>query len=334
MASTMKDISRYTGLGLATISKYLNGGRVRPANQLAIDEAIRELHFSINEAARSLKTNRTRTIGIVIPELSNLFVTTIISAAEDILRRNGYAVIVCDCGNDPALEAEAVDFLVHKGAEGIVNMPVGQDGAHLRPALDKGLTIVLIDRMIASLRESADAVMVDNIAASFDATEHLLERGHEQIGIIVGPREIFTSQQRLLGYRQAVLGQGILARDQLVSFSDYTLQGGYESMKALLRDNPGMTAVFATNYEMTLGAIMALGELGVKVPGEMSFIGFDNLQLSQVVRPRLTVIAQPLAAIGEAVAQRLLARLDAGEEHPGVITLKASLQAGETVARR
>jgi LacI family transcriptional regulator len=196
------------------------------------------------------------------------------------------------------------------------------------------LTIVLIDRMIASLRESADAVMVDNIAASFDATEHLLEQGHEQIGIIVGPREIFTSQQRLLGYRQAMLGQGILARDQLVSFSDYTLQGGYESMKALLRDNPGMTAVFATNYEMTLGAIMALSELGVKVPGDMSFIGFDNMQLAEVVRPRLTIITQPLAAIGEAVAQRLLARLDAGEEHPSVITLKTSLQAGETVARR
>lgn len=91
MASTMKDIAKRTGLGLATISKYLNGGRVRPANQRAIDEAIHELHFSVNEAARSLKTSRSRTIGIVIPELSNLFVTSIISVAEDILRRNGYA---------------------------------------------------------------------------------------------------------------------------------------------------------------------------------------------------------------------------------------------------
>lgn len=333
MAATMKDIAKRTGLGLATISKYLNGGNVRPKNKALIDEAVKALGFRVNEAARSLKTNRSHTIGIVIPELSNIFVTSIISVTEDILRHHGYAVIICDCRTNTDREIEAVDFLIQKGAECIINMPVCQTGEHLLPAIERGIAVVLIDRMISSIRSQVDGVMVDNVSASFTATEYLLKHGHEKIGIIVGPQDIFTSQQRLLGYRQAILGEGVLADESLIAYSDYNLQGGYESMSRLLELNRDMTAVFVTNYEMTLGAMMYLNEKGIRIPQELSFIGFDNMQLSKILQPRLTIIDQPLAQIGEKVAQRVIARLqgDASETGPVSIVLYTTLHEGASV---
>ena len=126
MGATIKDIARETGLGLATISSYLNGGNVREKNRIKIEAAIEKLHFEVNETARGLKTNKTKIIGIVIPELNNIFCAEIISEAEDILRQNGYATMLCDCRSDEHREAEAVEFLLHKRVDGLLIMPTGE----------------------------------------------------------------------------------------------------------------------------------------------------------------------------------------------------------------
>ena len=144
----MKDIARKTGLGLATISSYFNGGNVREKNRKKIEAAIEELHYEVNEVARGLKTNATRTVGVVIPELNNVFCAEIITEMEDILRGHGYATIVCDCRTDRKLEQEAVDFLSRKRVDGIINMPVDTEGCHLKKFLKTGKPVVLIDRKI------------------------------------------------------------------------------------------------------------------------------------------------------------------------------------------
>ena len=332
MAATMKDIANYTGLGLATISKYFNGGNVLEKNKVAIEQAIEKLDFTVNEFARGLKTSKSKTVGVIIPELSNIFVTNIITIIEDILRKKGYGVIVCDCRTDETLERESVQFLVNKMVDGIINMPVCKDGEHLEPALAKNIPVVLIDRMINNLKARVDAVVVDNVSASEKATCHLIENGHQKIGIVIGPREIFTSQQRLLGYNQAFIKNGLIPDNGLVKYSDYTVQGGYESTKLMLARHSDLTAVFVTNYEMTLGAIIAINELGIKLPQELSVIGFDNMQLSQVVKPKLTIITQPLEEIGEQVAKVMLSRLlSNGDYQPDIITLSTQLQLGESV---
>ncbi|WRS28633.1 LacI family DNA-binding transcriptional regulator [Oscillospiraceae bacterium MB08-C2-2] len=331
--ATMKDIAKETGLGLATISKYLNGGHVLDQNKAAIELAIEKLGYTVNEFARGLKTSRSRTVGVVIPELSNVFITSIITIVEEILRRSGYAVIICDCGSDPQREVEAVRFLLGKQVDGIISMPVSKDGMHLTAAFEKKLPVVLIDRMIYSLKDKVSAVLVDNVGASSHATSLLLEAGHREVGIILGPQDVYTSQQRLLGYSQIMLANGLLQDASLVVYSDYSVQGGYESMKRLLR-RPGMTAAFVTNYEMTLGAIIALNELGVQMPNQISLIGFDNQQLSRVIRPRLTIITQPLEGIGEAVAEILLTQLDEHGGHaPQVVTLSTDVLLGESIRK-
>ena len=325
----MKDIARLTGLGLATISKYLNGGSVRPKNKEAIEKAIRELDFTVNEYARGLKTRRSHTIGVVIPELSNLFITSIITVMEDILRQSGYGILVCDCRTDEKLEAEAVTFLLSKMADGIITMPASRTGEHLQPALDKGVPVLLIDRKLPGLEGKADMVLVDNEEAARSSVRRLLELGHRNIGIVVGPAHIFTSQTRLRGYYRAF---GERPPDGgLVAFADYTVQGGYHAVKELVRAHPEMTALFVTNYEMTLGAILAANELHIRIPEQLSLIGFDNMELAQVISPQLSIVTQPLAEIGRCAAELMLGRLEAENTAPQTVVLSTRLLEGQSI---
>ena len=221
MAATMKDIARQTGLGLATISSYFNGGNVREKNRIKIEAAIEELHYEVNEVARGLKTNATRTIGVVIPELNNTFCAEIITGMEDVLRSHGYATIVCDCRTDRKLEQEAVEFLIRRRVDGIINMPVDEEGKHLRKFQKTGKPIVLIDRRIQGI--SCDSVLVDNRKAAEDAVQCFIKNGHRNIGIIGGPEGIFTAQERLSGYSKALKEAGIPIRGSLIFHGDYTI---------------------------------------------------------------------------------------------------------------
>jgi len=332
MAATMKDIARVTGLGLATISKYLNGGTVRPKNKKLIENAVRDLHFVPNEFARSLKTSQSRTVGVVIPELGNQFITSIITSMEDILRKHDYAVIVCDCRTDAKREKDAVTFLVHKRVDGLISMPTDTTGAHLQPALDAGIPIVLVDRMLKSLNGLVSAVVVDNVDAAEKATRFLLQSGHDEIGLILGNEGIYTTQKRREGYLNAYAEFHCKPREELIRFSDYTMDGGYAAMKALLAQKTQPTAVFVTNFEMTLGAMLALNEAQLKVPDQISFIGFDKLDLFGAVFPNLTLVKQPQNAIGECVAKQLLRLLTDASSGPlhQIITLSTQLNEGSS----
>lgn len=312
MAATMKDIARRTGLGLATISSYFNGGNVREKNRIKIEAAIEELHYEVNEVARGLKTNATRTIGVVIPELNNTFCAEIITGMEDVLRSHGYATIVCDCRTDRKLEQEAVEFLIRRRVDGIINMPVDEEGKHLRKFQKTGKPIVLIDRRIQGI--SCDSVLVDNRKAAEDAVQCFIKNGHRNIGIIGGPEGIFTAQERLAGYSKALKEAGIPIRGSLIFHGDYTIQGGVCGLEELVRSNPDMTAVFVTNYEMTMGAMIGVNELGIKIPEQLSMIGFDNLQFARACNPKLTIVSQPTDGIAREVARIMLEHLENGKQ--------------------
>ena len=312
MAATMKDIARQTGLGLATISSYFNGGNVREKNRIKIEAAIEKLHYEVNEVARGLKTNATRTIGVVIPELNNTFCAEIITGMEDVLRSHGYATIVCDCRTDRKLEQEAVEFLIRRRVDGIINMPVDEEGKHLRKFQKTGKPIVLIDRRIQGI--SCDSVLVDNRKAAEDAVQCFIKNGHRNIGIIGGPEGIFTAQERLSGYSKALKEAGIPIRGSLIFHGDYTIQGGVRGLEELVRSNPDMTAVFVTNYEMTMGAMIGVNELGIKIPEQLSMIGFDNLQFARACNPKLTIVSQPTDGIAREVARIMLEHLENGKQ--------------------
>ena len=332
MAATMKDIARRTGLGLATISSYFNGGNVREKNRIKIEEAIEELHYEVNEVARGLKTYATRTIGVVIPELNNTFCAEIITGMEDILRNHGYATIVCDCRTDKKLEREAVEFLIRRRVDGIINMPVDEEGNHLKRVQKTGKPIVLIDRKIQGI--DCDSVLVDNKKAAEDAVHYFIERGHRNIGIIGGPEEVFTAQERMAGYCKALESAGIPVRESLIWHGDYTIQGGVRGLEELVQNNPEMTAVFVTNYEMTMGAMIGVNELGIRIPEQLSMIGFDNLQFARACNPKLTIVSQPTDGIAKEVAKVMLDRLENTGEASGELfseKLETEIIAGKSV---
>ena len=332
MAATMKDIARRTGLGLATISSYFNGGNVREKNRIKIEEAIEELHYEVNEVARGLKTNATRTIGVVIPELNNTFCAEIITGMEDVLRSHGYATIVCDCRTDKKLEREAVEFLIRRRVDGIINMPVDEEGNHLKRFQKMGKPIVLIDRKIQGI--DCDSVLVDNKKAAEDAVRYFIGRGHRNIGIIGGPEEVFTAQERMAGYYKALESAGIPVRESFIWHGDYTIQGGVRGLEELVQNNPEMTAVFVTNYEMTMGAMIGVNELGIRIPEQLSMIGFDNLQFARACNPKLTIVAQPTDGIAREVAKVMLNHLENAGETSGELfseKLETEIIAGKSV---
>lgn len=305
--ATIKDIAKETGLGLATISSYLNGGNVREYNRSKIEEAIQKLNFEVNEVARGLKTNKTQIIGVVIPELNNTFCTQIITEMEDILRKHGYATIVCDCRTDKALEKEAVDFLKRKRVEGIINMPVDATGNHLKSFIKNGHPVVLIDRDIAGV--ACDSVLVDNRQAAYGAVTELIRKGHKRIGMIVGPKDIYTAKERLLGYQKAMEEAGYPIEESLIMHCDYSIKESMEASRELFAKNPKMTAVFATNYEITVGAMICANEENIKVPGDVSIIGFDNVEFARAVHPTLTIVTQPMEEIARHAAKLMLKRI-------------------------
>ena len=333
MAATIKDIAKKTGLGLATISSYLNGGNVREQNRIKIEAAIEELHYEVNEVARGLKTNRTKLIGILIPELNNIFCAEIITEVEDMLRNQGYATMVCDCRTDIAREKEAVEFLIKRRVDGVIVMPSGNKGKHFKKLTDAGIPVVLLDRKPDDF--DGDCVLVDNQKGAKEAVKRLIEAGHRTIGMITGPRDVFTAKERYLGYEEALKESNIPVNDSLVSYNEYTIKGGMSGLRYLVENNKEMTAVFVANYELTMGVVIEASELNLNIPEQLSVVGFDNVEFARACVPRLCIVSQPTKEIAQKVAEVMLECLE--HEHKKekmIIKLSTGFVEGKSIKRR
>jgi len=299
-------------------------------NKQAIEAAIQKLDFKVNEMARALKTNRSMTVGVLIPNFENIFFTSIVSNIENGLLQEGYSTIVCDYKENPLLEAEKLNFLLDKMVDGIIMMPLTDSDELINEIISKDIPVILIDRMINNV--NCDVVLVDNLNASYNAVEQLIIRGHKRIGIIVGPEDVYTAQERLKGYIRVHEDYGREVDPRLIKYGDYQMQSGYELFQELLQVDPLPTAIYVTNYEMTLGAVIAINETNLKIPEDLSVIGFDNLALARIVKPSLSIVVQPMQQIGEVAAQILLKRLKKDlSGFPAVVRLKTELLIRDSV---
>lgn len=321
MSATIKDLAKKTGLGYATISAYLNGVSVRPYNKEKIEKAINELGYIRNDYARGLKTHKSGTIGVLIPELSNIFATTIISEMEEELREKGYGIIVCDCRSDMKLEQQSIRFLLSKMVDGLIVMPVSTDGEVFTIALEKQVPVTVIDRLTNNIKVSH--IVINNREVSRQATEKLLAKGRKNIALITGDMRVYTAKERRLGY-QEVLEENGLYNENVVYNGGLCVEGGYQATKKMLAENPQTDAVFVTNYEMTVGCMIAMTEEGKKIGEDIDFIGFDNVEMSNVFTPKLTTVKQPLKEIGQLAAKTIMAMIN-GEE-PINTVLKANIE--------
>ncbi len=276
-------------------------------NRKKIEDAIRALDFRVNEMARGLKTNRTMTVGVLIPSLDKIFFTSIISYIENVLLQHKYSIIVCNYRDNLSLEKEKLKFLLDKMVDGIIMVPMGRDIEHIKLVMEKNVPIVLIDRVVKGI--DCDVVLADNLNAAYNAVEQLIIRGHKRIGIICGPEDIYTTQERLKGYLRVHEDYALEIDHSLIEYGDYEIQSGYHLILKLMDMSNPPTAVFVTNYEMTLGAIMAINERNIRIPDQLSLIGFDNIQMAKIVKPSLSIVVQPIKQIGETAANILLKRM-------------------------
>jgi LacI family transcriptional regulator len=330
MAATIRDITKMTGLSLATVSKYLNGGNVLPENRILIEKAIEELHYEVNEVARGLAKNCTKTIGVLIPNLDNIFAGTIIAHIEDILRQHDYGTIICDCRGDIALEEQEIKFLLSKRVDGIITIPTSGNPSYLKSVVERKIPIVLIDRTFED--HNFDYVLVDNIEASYQAVNTLIENGHKQIGIICGNDNEYTARKRLAGYYKALEANNIKIELEFVMRGPLTVEHGYQAAKSLLTSSNRPSALYLSNYEITLGAVIAINELGISFPDNVSIIGFDNLMLSKVVKPTLWMVVQPMEEIAVSAANIILERLNKTLKDEAVrVNLNTSLLTGKSI---
>ncbi len=331
----MKDIANKTGLGLATVSKYFNGGTLKENNRLAIEKIVEQDGYTINQLARSLKTKRTRTIGIVIPKFSCVFSVAVITVIQEHFRNNSYGVIVSEGGDNAKQEKTAVEFLISKMVDGIICMSIDPTGKSLLPAIQRKIPVVLFDRYIEPLKKVVDTVLIDNKAAAEEAVSLLLQNGHKNIGVLIGPDDTYTALERKQAVIDTLKINNIEVNPDYFVYGDYDIASGYRSTKQLLADHPELTAIFALNYDMTLGMIMALNELDISFPNDISIIGFDNFQFSDVIKPRITVMSQPIEKIGKKTVELMLERLqnsEEGDQTKTTVTLYPSVCHGKSIA--
>lgn len=331
MAATIRDIRDKTGLSLATISKYLNGGNVLPRNRKLIEEAIEELHYEVNELARGLVTNRTKTIGVLVYDIQCIFIGNMLHYLGQELHENGYGMLICDSCNDEEIEKKNLQFLLSRKVDGILVFAVSLNGKFLKAAERADVPVVLLDRAFRD--EEFDCVEIDNRAAMLRAVNKLISYGHRKIALVASNIE-YTGMERMKGFNDALEYAAITVPESYRVYGKHSFELGYEGMRSLLRLPEPPTAVVLGNYDTTLGGIMAVNESKFTCPGDISIIGFDDLLMSKVIRPKLWFVAQPMEAMAKKAVEMLLNRISRQEEgSPLRISFSAGISEGDSIRK-
>jgi LacI family transcriptional regulator len=314
---TMEDVAARAGVSAMTVSRVINNHHsVASATRTRVEQAIHELGYVPNTLARSLLQGRTRTIALIVGDISNPFFTQVARGVEDVAQRNGYAVMIGNSDESTAKERRYVEAMLGNRIDGLLIAPAGNDSAQTLKFLNRrGTTVVLIDRDYEGTH--ADIVMGDSVGGARMLTEHLVKLGHRRIAIITGPLDLSTARDRLRGYEEVLGEHGIALDPSLIVQSTYKRDGGRDAARRLLALPPEArpSAVVAGNNFLGVGVIEALREAAVRVPDDMAVVCFDDIELASALTPFLTVVAQPARTFGTIAAQFLLDRLD-GTDHP------------------
>lgn len=307
--ATIKDVARVAGVAPSTISKYLNGGTVRQENRDAIAEAIVKLDYRVDPFARGLKSQRNRSVGVLLPDMTAPFYSNVVTAMSRIMREHNYHCLISSYDANHGLERDNLKFILTCGIDGLIYAPENLLPEEFNELTTRcGIPIVLIDRAIQGV--DVDTVLVDNADVVYRAVNRLISRGHSRIAIITGPQSVYTAKERMVGYLRALSNANILYDDDLVISGENDFATGYRGCETLLQQKDRPTAVFTTNYDITMGFITAARERGLRIPKDVDVFGFDSVEICSMMKPPLPVVHQPDQLIGKTAAQYLLDRLD------------------------
>jgi LacI family transcriptional regulator len=311
--ATMADVARSAGVSVATVSHVLNGTRpVLPHTRQAVLDAVEALGYTPNTLARSLVTSRTRSIGLAVSAISNPYFTEILQGVEARALEHGYSLLIADPHDDPEHERTVVQLLHERRVDGMIVAPSADPRGLLAYLGRHAVPAVLLDRLVDAPADGAprfDQVCAESTGPTARLVTHLAGLGHRRIGLVAGRPGLSTTRERITGYRQGLTAAGLPFDARLLAHGDSRTAGAEQATAALLSLAAPPTALVTANNAMTIGALRALRERGLSVPGDIALCCFDDFAWADLFSPRLTAIAQPSRDIGARAVQVLLDRL-------------------------
>ncbi|WP_071393813.1 catabolite control protein A [Bacillus tuaregi] len=320
MNITIYDVAREANVSMATVSRVVNGNpNVKPTTRKKVLEVIDRLGYRPNAVARGLASKKTTTVGVIIPDISNVFFAELARGIEDIATMYKYNIILSNSDQNKDKELHLLNTMLGKQVDGLVFMSGNVTKEHVEEFEKSPVPIVLAGSIEET--EKIPSVNIDHEQAVFDAVSTFIEKGHKSIGLAIGPlHDPINVHKKLAGYKRALAHAGIEYNEELVAEGDYTYDSGIEAFEKLLEAGNRPTAIMVGSDEMALGVVHGAQDKGFSIPEDFEVITSDNTRLSMMVRPQLTTIVQPLYDIG-AVAMRLLTKLMNKEEVDDLIVV-------------
>jgi LacI family transcriptional regulator len=314
---TIRDIAELAGVSIATVSRAVNGrDDVSEETRTLVQRIAREHGYTASRDARGLSTGRTGLIGVTLPMIQPTYFSSIVASMAAALDAHDMRIVLCPTLHQHDREISLIQRLMHGTTDGALLVLPEESAGELRALTRQGYRYVVVDPG-EQPDEDIPAVSAAHSVGAVQAVQHLLGLGHRRIAVITGPRGRMATQERLRGYHAALGGAGVKPDPRLVAESNFKIQGGFDATSRLLTQRDRPTAIFAFNDDMAIGAMRAARTLGLRVPEDVSIVGFDDSHEAQFVEPGLTTVRQPLAEMGQ-MAVRLLLRLLGNETLPTV----------------
>ncbi len=330
--ATIKEVAEHARVSVATVSRVVNNsGYVSTSLRERVEESMRLLQYKPSALARSLRRQETRTIGVLVPQVNQPFFSTLIYALEKTLFSEDYRTLICSSEEDTFKESTYIDILLRQRVDGVIYIPSGQNADGLRRLLQAEVPVVLIDRDFPDLPISR--VVCDNFGGAYLGTQHLLTLGHERIGLIGGPSYSHTMKARTEGAQQAMRDFGGKHDPSLLMIGTLPeFELGYQAALRLMKRANPPTAIFALTDVVAVGVLHAAAQLGLRLPDDLSVMGFDDIPLAAYVIPELTTVSQPIYGMGQTAVEVMLRKLSNPDQPLEQIKLETRLVVRKSTA--
>lgn len=331
--ATMKDIARLAGVSTSTVSHVINKSRF-VSDEIAerVNNAAQQLNYAPSALARSLKMNRTKTIGMLVTTSTNPFFGEVVKGVERSCYHQGYNLILCNTEGDNQRMKASINTLLQKRVDGLLLMCSTLEGERL-DVFDRYPDIPVVVMDWGPILFASDKIQDNSLQGGYMAAKHLIECGHREIGCITGPLIRHQAQMRYEGYKRALAEAGIAINPDWIVESDFECEGGYQAFEKLYQRGKLPSALFVSNDMMAMGVIQAANQRGLRVPDDLSLIGYDDVHIAKFMTPALTTIHQPKYRLGKAAIDTLLYRLENPDTTAQVVQLEPTLVVRNSVRK-
>ncbi|MGR2703562.1 substrate-binding domain-containing protein [Vibrio campbellii] len=324
--ATMKDIAKLAGVSTSTVSHVINKTRfVSEEISERVNNAAKELNYYAPSAlARSLKVNRTKTIGMLVTTSTNPFFGEVVKGVERSCYHKGYSLILCNTEGDNERMRESINTLLQKRVDGLILMCSSLEGERI-DVFERYPDIPVVVMDWGPMLFTSDKIQDNSLRGGYLAAKYLIDCGHKEVGCITGPLIKHQAQMRYEGYKRAMLEAELEFNANWIVESDFECEGGYQAFKKMVERGSLPSSIFVSNDMMAMGVINAANELGIQIPEQLSIIGYDDIHIAKFMSPSLTTIHQPKYRLGQAAVETLLRKLDEKSDEAQVVQLEPTL---------